>query len=255
MSEHIEVSRKGYVLVLRIARPDKKNALTVDMYSALADALEKAESDRNVRAVAILGSQGTFCAGNDIGDFLARPPQAEDAPVVRFLRALARSTVPLVAGVDGDAVGIGTTMLLHCDIVLITARARLRLPFVNLGIVPEAGSTLLLPKIMGYTRAAELIMLAEPFDGARAVELDIATRVVAPDALEADVGDVAARLASMPPNAMRETKRLLKGDPDALEARIMEEVRIFTGQLVSAEAREAFTAFMEKRAPDFSKTG
>lgn len=255
MSEHIEIRRDGHVLVVRIARPEKKNALTVDMYADLAGALAEADADRDIRTIALLGSEGVFSAGNDIGDFLSRPPQDKDAPVLRFLKGLARCTVPLIAGVDGDAVGIGTTMLLHCDIVLVTARARLRLPFVSLGIVPEAGSTLLLPKIMGHARAAELVMLADPFDGARAVELGIANHVVAPDALESALMDIAHRLAAQPPSAMREAKRLLKGDIPALEAHIQEEVRIFTGQLTSAEAREAFTAFMEKRKPDFSKTG
>ncbi len=253
MSEYVQSRRDGHVLVVRLARPQKKNALTVDMYAALADAVSGAESDRDVRAVVLFGSEGTFCAGNDIGDFLSRPPHDDDAPVVRYLRALARSTVPILAGVDGDAVGIGTTTLLHCDMVFVTARARLRLPFVNLGLVPEAGSTLLLPRTIGYLRAAELIMLGDVFDGARAVELGIASHVVPPESLEADVMDVATRIAEKPPSAMRETKRLLRGNTAELEARIMEEVRIFTGQLSSPEAREAFTAFMEKRKPDFSK--
>ncbi len=252
MSEYIESRREGHVLVLRIARPDKKNALTVDMYDALADGLAEARENLDIRAVVLLGSEGTFCAGNDIQDFLSRPPRGDDAPVNRFLVELARATVPIVAGVDGNAVGIGTTMLLHCDIVLVTARARLRLPFVGLGIVPEAGSTLLLPKIMGHARAAELLLLGDAFDGARAVELGIANHVVSPETLEADVMDLAGRLASQPPSAMRETKRLLKGDMGELEAVIAEEVRIFSAQLHSAEAREAFTAFMEKRKPDFS---
>jgi enoyl-CoA hydratase/carnithine racemase len=253
MSEHIQSSREGHVLVLRLARPDKKNALTVDMYAALADGIAGAEADRDIRAIVLLGSEGAFCAGNDINDFLSRPPHDEDAPVVRYLTALARSTVPLVAGVDGDAVGIGTTTLLHCDIVLVTARAKLRLPFVNLGLVPEAGSTLLLPQTLGYRRAAELIMLGDVFDGARAVELGVANHVVAPDSLESDAMEIAMRIAEKPPSAMRETKRLLRGNVAELEERIMEEVHIFTGQLTSPEAREAFTAFKEKRQPDFSK--
>lgn len=255
ISQYIQSRRDGFVQVLRIARPDKKNALTADMYAALADGIAAAEADRNVRAIALLGSHGVFCAGNDIGDFLSNPPHDADAPVIRYLLALARSTVPLVAGVDGDAVGIGTTTLLHCDLVLVTARARLRLPFVNLGLVPEAGSTLLLPRIMGHVRAAELIMMADPFDGARAVELGIANHVVPPEALEDTVMDLAHRLAGQPPTAMREAKRLLKGDTKLLEAQIMEEIRVFTGQLTSPEAREAFTAFMEKRKPDFSNIG
>lgn len=254
MSDQLLTSRDGHVVVLRLNRPDKKNAMTGDMYRGLTEALLAAEDDLSVRAIALLGSNGTFCAGNDINDFLSRRGSGETPPVQLFLPALARSTVPLVAGVDGDAVGIGTTMLLHCDMVLVTQRARLRLPFVSLGIVPEAGSSLLLPKIMGHARAAELVMLGEPFDGARAVDLGIANRLVAPEDLEAATLDVARRIAAQPPGAMRETKRLLKGDLDRLEAVIAEEIRIFSEQLGSAEAREAFTAFLEKRPPDFSRS-
>lgn len=255
MNNDILVHAEAGVMTITLNRLERKNSLTAAMYGAMADALASAHDDAAVRVVVLQGHETVFCAGNDIGDFLANPPSDGDSPVVRYLMALARSTVPLIAGVDGDAVGIGTTTLLHCDMVMVTARARLRLPFVSLGIVPEAGSTLLLPRIMGHARAAELIMLAEPFDGARAVELGIANHVVAPEDLEAGVMDIAHRLAAQPPSAMRETKRLLKGDPKPLEAQIREEVRVFTGQLASAEAREAFTAFMEKRKPDFSKVG
>lgn len=253
MSEFIERRRDGHVLIMTIDRPDKKNALTVDMYDALADGLAEARDDLDIRAVALLSSSETFCAGNDIQDFLSRPPRGDDAPVNRYLVELARATVPIVAGVDGDAVGIGTTMLLHCDLVLVTARSRLRLPFVNLGIVPEAGSTLLLPKIMGHARAAELVLLGDFFDGNRAIDLGIANHMSAPETLHDDVMELAHRLASQPPRAMRETKRLLRGDTDHLQAVIEEEIRIFSAQLQSAEAKEAFTAFMEKRKPDFSK--
>jgi len=255
MSEHIDVTRDGRVMTIRLARPEKKNALTAAMYSAMAGALAEAEADRGIGAVVLFGSGGTFCAGNDIADFLAAPPDSRDTPVGNYLYGLARATVPLLAGVDGDAVGVGTTTLLHCDMTLVTARARLRLPFVSLGIVPEAGSTLLLPRIMGHARAAELIMLGDAFDGARAVDLGIANHVVEPDALEEKTLALATRLADQPPSAIREAKRLLRGDRQALEAQIEEEMRVFMAQLTSAEAREAFTAFMEKRKPDFSKVG
>lgn len=255
MSEHIKVTRDGRVMTIRLARPEKKNALTAAMYSAMAAALAEAEADSGIGAVVLLGSAGTFCAGNDIADFLSAPPDNRDSPVGSYLFGLARATVPLLAGVDGDAVGVGTTTLLHCDMTLVTARARLRLPFVSLGIVPEAGSTLLLPRIMGHARAAELIMLGDAFDGARAVELGIANHLVEPEALEEKTLALATRLAEQPPTAIREAKRLLRGDQKALEAQIEEEMRVFMAQLTSAEAREAFTAFMEKRKPDFSKVG
>ena len=255
MSEHIKVTRDSRVMTIRLARPEKKNALTAAMYSAMAAALAEAEADSGIGAVVLLGSAGTFCAGNDIADFLSAPPDNRDSPVGSYLFGLARATVPLLAGVDGDAVGVGTTTLLHCDMTLVTARARLRLPFVSLGIVPEAGSTLLLPRIMGHARAAELIMLGDAFDGARAVELGIANHVVEPEALEEKTLALATRLAEQPPTAIREAKRLLRGDQKALEAQIEEEMRVFMAQLTSAEAREAFTAFMEKRKPDFSKVG
>lgn len=254
MTDEIVRSRDNGVLVLRLNRPDKKNAMTGAMYQALAVALEEAEADLGIRAIVLLGTAGTFCAGNDINDFLSRSPDGPSQPVHAFLYGLARSSVPMVAGVDGDAVGIGTTMLLHCDLVLATPRARLRMPFVNLGIVPEAGSTLLLPRIMGHARAAELVMLGEPLDAARAVELGLVNRLIEPDALEAETMAVAARLAAQPPGALRDTKRLLKGDRGTLEATIAEEIRIVSERLGSAEAREAFTAFLEKRTPDFSQT-
>ena len=251
MSEHIEVARDGHIVSLRFARPDKRNAITAGMYSLLADVLADAEDDAEIRVVVLLGSGGSFTAGNDIGDLLEAPPTEPDAPVMAFLQALARNTVPLVAGVEGDAVGIGTTMLLHCDMVLATPQARFRLPFVDLGFVPEAGSTLLLPRIMGHARAAELVMLAEFFGGEQAHALGIVNRLVAPGAIEEATMEVARTLAAKPPHALRETKRLMK-DGAAIEAAIRREAEVFGARMVSAEAREAFRAFTEKRKPDFS---
>lgn len=247
MSEHVEIRRQGHVLLLRLVRPEKRNAITAPMYAALAAAIADADADSSVRAIALCGSAGCFTAGNDLADFLAAPPIEPDAAVFRFLDALSAASVPLVAGVDGDAVGIGTTVLLHCDIVLVTERARLRLPFVDLGIVPEAGSTWLLPKIMGHARAAELMMLCEGFDGRRAVELGIANRLVSPDALEGETYRIAEALATKPTRAMRQTKQLLKADHAAVTRAIAAEAACFAELMVSPEAREAFSAFVEKR--------
>ncbi len=251
MSEHIEVVRDGHSLGLRFARPEKRNAITAPMYLALAEALREAEDSSEIRVIVLRGTEGCFTAGNDVGDLLEAPPTEPGAPVMQFLGALAANTVPLVAAVDGDAVGVGTTMLLHCDVVLATPRARFRLPFVDLGFVPEAGSTLLLPRILGYSRAAELALLADFFDGERAHALGIVNRLVAPETLEAETTEIVGRLAAKPPRAMRETKRLMK-DGAALDAAIRREADVFAERMVSAEAREAFRAFAEKRKPDFS---
>lgn len=252
MTQPVEISRDGAVLVLRLRRPDKKNAITAAMYAAMADALAGLERDDTLRAALITGSDGLFTAGNDLTDFLQNPPAGEDSPVFRFIAALPRADKPLVAAVDGPAVGVGTTMLLHCDLVYVTARARLQVPFVNLGLLPEAGSTYLLPRLIGHARAAELVMLGEPIDGEAAVRLGIASRVVAPDELEATALAAARALADKPPAAMRITKQLLKSDRPAVEAAMRREGEEFIRRLRSAEAREAFAAFLEKRKPDFS---
>lgn len=252
MSVHIQTRRHGHLLEIRLARPDKRNAITAPMYAALADALVQAENDSSVRAVVLLGGDGCFTAGNDLTDLLESPPTASDAPVFAFLDALARTTVPIVAGVDGDAVGIGTTMLLHCDLVLATPRARLRLPFVELGFVPEAGSTHLLPRLIGHARAAELMLLADFLDAARACELGIVNRLVEPERLEEEVRAMAEAIAAKPPRAVRATKRLLKQNAGRLEDAMRAEALTFAEHMISAEAREAFRAFLEKRKPDFT---
>ncbi|ESR26757.1 Enoyl-CoA hydratase [Lutibaculum baratangense AMV1] len=249
----METTRNGDVMIVRLARPEKKNALTSEMYAGLADALDAAETDQSVRVVMLLGSGGAFTAGNDLSDFLSNPPRGGEAPVFRFLRALARASVPLVAAVDGDAVGVGTTMLLHCDMVVASTRSRFRLPFVELGLVPEAGSTLLLPRLVGHAKAAELMMLGHFFDADEAWRLGLVNHVTEPDDLEPTLARLAASLAAKPPQALRATKRLLRGDPAAIEAAILAEAQVFAERLLSPEAREAFTAFLEKRPPDFSK--
>jgi len=253
MSE-ILIRREDALLRIRISRPAKKNALTAGMYAALAAALRGANADPAVRAVLVHGTPEAFTAGNDLQDFLANPPRDDSAPVIAFLRAVTRVEKPLVAAVNGVAIGVGTTMLLHCDLVYAAEDARFALPFVNLGLCPEAASSFLLPAIAGYQRAAELLLLGEPFDAARAREIGIVNEVLAPDLVLTAAEQAARKLAAKPPASVRLTKRLLKAQTRAMmEAALAEELREFRERLVSPEAKEAFTAFLEKRAPDFSK--
>jgi enoyl-CoA hydratase/carnithine racemase len=255
MSEHLQIDNSEGVLRIRFNRPDKKNALTAAMYAAMADALEAGEADNDLRAIVFLGSGGSFTAGNDLKDFLENPPLSADAPVFRFISALPRLAVPTIAAVDGAAVGVGTTMLLHCDFVYVTPGAKLQMPFVNLGLLPEAGSTYLLPRLVGPAKAAEITMLGEPFDGAEAVAMGLATALVDKEALEDKALATARTLAAKPPGAMRATRKLLRDDRDKVEQALMEEVRQFSERLTSPEAREAFAAFLEKRPPNFSSPG
>lgn len=252
MTSSIHVSLDGAIMTMRFARPEKKNAITAEMYGHMIAALERADRDTGIHVLVLLGEGGNFTAGNDLGDFLNAPPQDESAPVMRFLDALVGCGAPMIAGVDGVAVGIGTTLLLHCDLVFATPEARLLLPFVNLGLSPEAASTYLLPRLLGHARAAELFLLGEPFSGARAHQLGLVNRLVAPEALESEVMAAARQLAAKPPAALRATKKLIKGDDPNIAAAMQRETETFTAQLVSAEAREAFSAFLEKRAPDFA---
>ena len=244
------------VLRVEIRRPDKKNALTGPMYALLADAFEAAERDPGVRVILIHGQSGMFTAGNDLADFLDNPPVNDDPPppVFRFLEAFRTLTKPFVAAVSGVAVGVGTTMLLHCDLVYAGASAKFQLPFVNLGLCPEAASSLLLPALAGHARAAEILLLGEPFDAAKAREIGLVNAVL-PDAEVLDHAMAQARkLASQPAASVRLTKRLMKQAQAALvEQTMREEGRHFRARLVSPESREAFTAFFEKRKPDFSR--
>lgn len=242
------------VAELRFNRPEKKNAILGEMYAAMADHLAAAEADPAVRAVIIGGEGGVFTAGNDLADFLQRPAQSgETPPVRRFMTALAYAEKPVVAAVDGLAIGIGTTLLLHCDLVVASTRARLQTPFVNLGLVPEFASSLLLPARVGPQRAAELLLLADMLDAETACRFGLVNRVVESDALDATAMDLARRLAAKPPEAMRQSKRLMRADPGLIDRRIGEENEVFARQLRSPEAREAFQAFLEKRAPDFGR--
>jgi enoyl-CoA hydratase/carnithine racemase len=246
------------VATIEIARPDKKNAITVAMYQAMADALDAAQADAAVRAVLLTGQPGIFTSGNDIEDFMARPPgqgsDAAESPVFRFMRALTSIDKPVVAAVTGAAIGIGTTMLLHCDFVYVSDEARLAMPFVGLGLVPEFASSLVVPQLLGRVRAAEKLLLGDPFTAAEAVEYGIANAVLPAAEVAAHARRVAERFNALPPGAVAETKRLLRrGHEASLLETIRTEGEIFARRLRSPEAQEAFSAFFQKRRPDFSR--
>ncbi len=253
MSDKVIYRAQDGVAEIRMNRPEKKNAILGEMYAAMADGILAAEADAGVRAIVIGGEGGAFTAGNDLGDFLDRPQSDETPPVRRFMLALSRAEKPVVAAVDGLAIGIGTTLLLHCDLVVASTRSRLQTPFVNLGLVPEFASSWLLPARIGPQRAAELLLLAESMDAATAKAFGLVNRVVEPAELEAAAMDFARRLAAKPPEAVRQSKRLMREDPDRVLQRMEQENAVFSRLLSSPEAREAFNAFLEKRAPDFSK--
>jgi enoyl-CoA hydratase/carnithine racemase len=254
MTEHIKIENKDDILTLTFARPDKKNALTNAMYGALADALIAAETDPAARVVVLCGEGDMFTAGNDVGEFAAMATGAfkGERHVARFLQAIARATRPLVAAVQGRAVGVGTTMLLHCDFVLLAEDALLSTPFVNLALVPEAASTMLMPQRIGYARAYEMFALGETIDAKSALQFGIANRVLPLERLHAEAASIAQRLAKLPAGSLAATKQLMR-NPDLLAAQIAAESKLFTERLATAEAREAFTAFAERRPPDFAK--
>lgn len=242
------------ITTLTFNRLERKNSITAAMYATLADALEAAAADALVRVVVFQGHETVFSAGNDIGDFLQQPPAKEDAPVFRFLRALAGFPKPLVAAVCGPAVGIGTTLLFHCDLVYAGDNAAFSMPFVNLGLCPEAASSLLVPQMMGYHRAAEALLLGEPFMAEAALEVGLVNRVVPPSEANAYAQSVARKLAAKPLASLIETKRLMKKpQAEAVLRQMAEEAASFGRMLREPAAREAFTAFMERRLPDFSR--
>ena len=247
-----KIEQTGAVLEIRVNRPKKKNALTVAMYSAMVEALERAAEEPSVRAVVFTAEGETFTAGNDVVDFMNGLGEGEP-PVLRFIRLLAKYEKPLVAAVNGPAVGIGTTMLLHCDLVYANDAARLHAPFVSLGLVPEAASSLLLPRRVGPAVAAEMLLLGAPMSAARAKELGLVNAIVPAHELRSAALGQAAALAKQPPRALKLARALLRGDTAPTLARVDEEARLFAECLVGAEAREAFSAFLEKRTPDFSK--
>jgi enoyl-CoA hydratase/carnithine racemase len=246
------------VATIEIARPEKKNALTVAMYSAMAEALRAATADPAVRAVLIIGQPGVFTSGNDIEDFMSRPPgqgsDAAESPVFKFMRALLDCDKPVVAAVTGAAIGIGTTMLLHCDFVYVSDEARLAMPFVSLGLVPEFASSLVVPQLMGHRRAAEKYLLGDPFTAEQAVECGIASAVLPAGEVLNHARRVAERFNHLPPGAVREAKQLMMAPHRELVLQtIRTEGELFAKRLRSPEAMEAFTAFFQKRKPDFSK--
>ena len=244
MTEHVEVARDGQVLCATLARTEKKNALTGAMYQALVEALAKASKDETIGAVLLRGKDGVFTSGNDVADFLAIGGSVEATPGTLFIRALAAFEKPLVAAVEGPAIGIGTTLCFHCDLVYAAPSARFQMPFVNLGLVPEAGSSLLAPQRFGRARAAELLLLAEPFGADRALELGLINAILPQSELVAHAISKAAALAAKPRAALLATRRLMRGDPEALKAQMAAEMHAFSAALKSPEAHAAFQAFL-----------
>jgi enoyl-CoA hydratase/carnithine racemase len=243
--------------ILRVAlnRPTKKNAMTSSMYVTLAEVFMDAANDERTRVVLWRGAGDSFCAGNDIDDFLKNPPGPEESPQARLMNALADFGKPIVVAVQGAAIGGGTTMLLHCDFVYADESARFRMPFIDLAVVPEFGSSCSVPARIGHLRAAELILLGLPFDAKRAAELGLVTRVVSNQVLLATAAETAQKLAAKPAGALQASKRLLKRSVrEQLKAAMKAENEEFSVQVRSEDAREAFAAFLEKRPPDFNRT-
>jgi enoyl-CoA hydratase/carnithine racemase len=252
MSDQVKVERKDGLLAIRLARPERRNAITVAMYAALADAIEGAASNPSVRVITLTGEGEDFTAGNDLGDFLEAMPEpgyGEDIPVWRLVRALARNPVPLIAAVRGNAVGIGTTMLFHCDFVLAEEGCRMVMPFVDLGLVPEAASSLIMPRLTGRRAAARHILLGEPFGAAEALAMGLASHVVSKGQLIGALDALVRNLLAKPPEAMRQTQALLRREAisDVLERMELENGH-FAERLQSDEVKQAIAAFFASRA-------
>jgi enoyl-CoA hydratase/carnithine racemase len=246
METRLGVSREGGVLRIQFNRPEKKNALTREMYLQALAALEEASAEETLRAVYLCGAGGTFTAGNDLADFLAYSGELSEFPALRFIKALARFEKPLVAAVAGDAVGIGVTMLFHCDLVYASPSASFKAAFIDLGLPPEGGVSLLAPRRFGPAKAAELLMLGERFDAKEALRLGLVNVILPEEELQTRALDAALRLAAKPPTALRETRRLLHGDKSELYARIDEEAQLFAQALASEEVKARFAAFLKK---------
>ncbi|HET9578349.1 MAG TPA: enoyl-CoA hydratase-related protein [Usitatibacter sp.] len=254
MTPDIVVTRREAVAAIGFNRPQRRNALTAEMYEAMAAAIAEADADAAVRAVLFHGTEEAFTAGNDIEDFVRRPPAGEDAPVFRLLRSVVAARKPMIAAVNGMAVGLGTTLLLHCDLVYAGEDARFSLPFTKLGLVPEFGSSYLLPLIAGYQRAAELLLLGEPFDAAHAHAVGIVTRIVPRAQVLETAWDAARRLAALPADSVNATRELMKAPHrEAVERQMRLEGGHFRALLGAPAAREALAAFLEKRKPDFNR--
>lgn len=254
LTEHVKVERRDNVLSITLARPDRRNAITVAMYAALAEAIEGASKDPAVRVITFRGEGQDFAAGNDLADFLTSLPRdnTTEIPVWRLLRALATCEIPLVAAVHGNCVGIGTTLLLHCDLVIAEEGARFSLPFVDLALVPEAASTLLLPRLAGRRRSARYLLLGETFGVEEALEIGLASHAAPAGGLDEMLNSIVGRLLAKPPEALLQTQRLLRaGQSHEILERMKLEGEIFAERLGSAETKEAITAFFEKRKPNF----
>ncbi|MDT3683832.1 MAG: crotonase/enoyl-CoA hydratase family protein [Pseudorhodoplanes sp.] len=245
----VPVHDENAVRLIRMNRADKKNALTGEMYAAMADALAGANKRSDIRCVVIAGAPGVFCAGNDLQDFLraAEDDEGLSEPIMRFLYALAGSRKPLVAAVQGAAIGIGTTMLLHCDYVVAANDARFATPFVSLGLVPEAGSSLLAPRLMGQRHAFALLAMGEPLDSESAKTCGLVNRIVPAADVDAEAMKAAQKIASLPPEAVLATRQLMRGAPEDILARIDEEADFFKVRLQSDEAKAAFEAFFARK--------
>jgi enoyl-CoA hydratase/carnithine racemase len=254
MTTDVSVAQTDAVQILRLTRPDKKNALTRPMYKALCDAIEAGDTDSNIAAHVLIGSGGMFTAGNDIKDFLAAGSGAgnEVNAVLRFIRLLPLIKKPLIAAVEGIAIGIGTTLLFHCDLVYATPDATFATPFLDLGLVPEAGSSLLMPRLMGQHRAFEMLVLGDVFTAERAREAGFVNAIIPPADLEQTALRAGRRLAAKPPEALMLARKMLRATTAEISTRINEEAIAFEQRLKSPEAREAFQAFLEKRAPRYS---
>lgn len=254
MADEILIRRMGEVQVIQLNRPDKKNALTRPMYDTVTSALKAAENDAGIAVNVIIGTGGVFCAGNDIQDFAKRATDLNaTSGASGFITTLPTLTKPLIAAVDGLAIGVGVTMLFHCDLVYASPRASFRTPFLDLGLVMEAASSLLAPAIIGHQRAFELLCLGEPYDAEAAYRAGFVNRVVPAENLESEALKAAARLAAKPRAALVAAKRLMKGGSDAALAQMKQEGAVFAELMRSPEAKEAFAAFLEKRKPDFAK--
>ena len=251
MSEHVRVEREGAVLAITLARPERRNAITVAMYAALADAIEGAAVDPAIRVITVRGEGQDFAAGNDLADFLqAVPRDGEEIPVWRLLRALAECETPLVAAVHGNCVGIGTTMLLHCDLVVADPSARFSMPFVDLALVPEAASSLIFPRLAGRRRAARYLLLCEPFGAAEALDIGLVSHVVEAGALDGSLSRLVETLLAKPAEALRRTQHLLRhGSRQETLERMQLESAEFADRLASDEVKAAIAAFFEKRRP------
>ena len=254
MTEHVKTEIANGVMTLTLRRPEKKNALTGAMYDALSDALKRAETDTSVRVILFQGDGDSFTAGNDLADFAsqARGEAVVDSPAHRFIETISKASKPLVAAVQGNAVGVGTTMLLHCDLVFLADNARLSTPFVNLALVPEAASSWLLPLRIGHARAYAMFALGEPMEAAAALACGFANAVVPQGELRKKAQDVAIALTKRPAGSLSLTKKLMR-DHQRVAAQIVEEGQLFKERLKTPEAREAFAAFAERRQPDFTK--